>query len=539
MQVREAGGPCHSVDAIVIGAGFAGLYQLHLLRKQGLDARILDAASGVGGTWYWNRYPGARTDSPSDVYQYLFSDELLAEWDWSERYNPQPETERYLNWVADKLGLRPNITFNTVVTEAHWDEAARRWTVRTDTGETWSARFVVACLGPLSAPVAPMFPGEESFKGRIVHTSRWPKEGVALEGKRVGVVGTGATGIQVIQTIAAEVGALTVFQRTANYAIPMRNPRFTEAEKRAMHESYPALKKKVWHTFAGFQWDFDTRNWSACSAEERREILEAYWADGSLKLWVGAFPEFLSDPAVNAEVSDFVREKIRARIKDPETAAKLSPTTHPFGTHRVPLENGYFEAFNRPNVRLVDVKADPITELTPTGVRTQSAEYPLDILILATGFDAVTGSITRIDVRGRDGRSLKELWARDLRTAMGMQVHGFPNLFLTSSPLTPGAAFCNAPVCIQHAVEWITECIARLGERGATRIEATAEFEEAWVRRHDEVASATLIAREKSWYTGANVEGKSSRLIGYPGVDDYRRACDEVKARDYEGFEIA
>ena len=539
MPGQEAHHTQRSVDAIIIGAGFAGLYQLHLLRKQGLNAQILDLASGVGGTWYWNRYPGARTDSPSDVYQYFFSDELLAEWDWSERYTPQAETERYLNWVADKLALRPNITLNTRVTAAHWDEAAQRWSVYTDKGETWSARFVVSCLGPLTALLAPTFQGQDSFKGRIVHTARWPKEGVPLEGKRVGVIGTGATGIQVIQTIAPEVKELTVFQRTANYAIPIRNPRYTEAEKRAQHERYAALKKKVWHTFVGFDWELDTRKWSDLSKEERQELLETYWADGSLRMWVGGFQEFLSDPAANAEVSEFVRNKIRARVRDPETAAKLLPTTYPFGTHRVPLENGYFETYNRPNVHLVDIKADPIKELTPTGLRTQAAEYPLDVLILATGFDAGTGAITQIDIRGRGGRSLKELWSRDLRTAMGMQVHGFPNLFITSSPLSPGAAFCNAPICIQHDVEWISDCIARLGERGAKTIEPTAQFEDAWVKHHDEVASTTLISRERSWYTGANIEGKTSRLIGYPGVDAFRKACDAVKAKDYEGFEIA
>ena len=539
MPGQEAHHTQHSLDAIIIGAGFAGLYQLHLLRKQGLNAQILDLASGVGGTWYWNRYPGARTDSPSDVYQYFFSDELLAEWDWSERYTPQAETERYLNWVADKLALRPNITLNTRVTAAHWDEAAQRWSVHTDKGETWSARFVVSCLGPLTALLAPTFQGQDSFKGLIVHTARWPKEGVPLEGKRVGVIGTGATGIQVIQTIAPEVKELTVFQRTANYAIPIRNPRYTEAEKRAQHERYAALKKKVWHTFVGFDWELDTRKWSDLSKEERQELLETYWADGSLRMWVGGFQEFLSDPAANAEVSEFVRNKIRARVRDPETAAKLLPTTYPFGTHRVPLENGYFETYNRPNVHLVDIKADPIKELTPTGLRTQTAEYPLDVLILATGFDAGTGAITQIDIRGRGGRSLKELWSRDLRTAMGMQVHGFPNLFITSSPLSPGAAFCNAPICIQHDVEWISDCIARLGERGAKTIEPTAQFEDAWVKHHDEVASTTLISRERSWYTGANIEGKTSRLIGYPGVDAFRKACDAVKAKDYEGFEIA
>nr|WP_293368181.1 NAD(P)/FAD-dependent oxidoreductase [Nevskia sp.] len=542
--MSETSAALQTVDAVVIGAGFAGLYQLYRLREQGLTVRVFDTASGVGGTWYWNRYPGARTDSPSHVYQYWFSDELLAEWDWKERFPAQPETERYLNHMADKFDLRRDITLNTRVSRAVWNAQDARWIVETESGdgrrETVSTQYLITCTGPVSAPMLSPYPGHEAFKGEIVHTARWPKGGVDLKGKRVGVVGTGATGIQVIQTIAAEVAELTVFQRTPNYAIPISNPKYDDADRNALRARYPEIRQTVWSTFVGFDVDADPRAYADVTPEERRATLDRLWADGSLAFWLSGFREAFFDRAVNDELSDYVRDKIRVRIKDPAIAAQLVPSDHGFGTRRVPLENGYFEVYNRPNVRLVDIRAAPIERVTERGLQTAAGEYELDVLIFATGFDASTGTLTRIDIRGRDGLSLKEHWARDLRTAMGLQVHGFPNLFMTSAPFAPGAAFCNAPTCLQQQVDWISDCIRHLREeRQARTIEASADLETRWMAHHDEIANMTLISKTRSWYTGANVEGKSSRVLGYLGVGTYRQACEDVKAKGYEGFEIA
>ncbi len=528
------------LDAVIIGAGFTGLYQLWSLRKLGMRVRVVDAAAGVGGTWYWNCYPGARTDSPSNIYQYWFSDELLEEWDWQQRYPDQQESERYFNHVADRFDLRKDITFNTRVDAMTWDDASRRWNVTTHTGETLNAQFVITALGPLSAPLVPPFKGHDTYKGKLVHTARWPREGVDLKGKRVGVIGTGATGIQVVQTIAPEVAQLTVFQRTANYAVPMINPRYNDADRAAMRAQYPVTREAIWTTFAGFDQQSQTRAYFTIPAEERREILEGLWNDGTLKIWVGAFNEIFVDPAVSDEVSDFVREKIRARIHDPKVAEKLIPQDHGFGTRRVPLENGYFTTFNRDNVDLVDVRETPIECFTEKGIRTSAGETELDVIILATGFDAGTGGFLAMDIRGRNGLSLREAWKQEVRTTMGLQIHGFPNLFTTSAPYAPAAAFCNAPTCLQHQVQWITETIDYLRKHDRTVIEPTAETEQRWLAHHDELADQTLVAKTKSWYTGGNVEGKHFRLLSYiGGLPAYIEACDKVKEGEYEGFEVA
>ena len=528
------------LDAVIIGAGLTGLYQLWSLRRLGLRVRVIDAASSVGGTWYWNCYPGARTDSPSNIYQYWFSDELLAEWNWSERYASQAESERYFNHVADRFDLRRDISFNTRVDAATWDDASGRWNLKTDQGETVNTQFVITALGPLSAPLVPPFKGHESFKGRLVHTARWPREGIDLKGKRVGVIGTGATGIQVIQTIAPEVAHLTVFQRTPNYAVPMSNPRYSDQDRAAIRARYPQTREAIWTTFVGFDQAGETRPYFSLSPEERRATLENLWSDGSLKIWVAGFMEIFSDPAASEEISEFVRGKIRARIRDPKVAAKLLPRDHGFGTRRVPLENGYFEVYNRDNVELVDLHETPIDCITPNGIRTSAGEIPLDVIVLATGFDAGTGGLTAIDIRGRGGRSLREEWKKEVRTTMGLQIHGYPNLFTTSAPYAPAAAFCNAPTCLQHQVQWITDCIEYLSRHDRKVIEATAEAEQRWLSHHDELANQTLVAKTRSWYTGGNIEGKHSRLLSYiGGVPAYREACEKVKQHDYEGFEVA
>ncbi|MFE1597606.1 flavin-containing monooxygenase [Methylobacterium sp. ID0610] len=528
------------LDAAVIGAGVAGLYQLYLLRKQGLTVKAFDTASDVGGTWYWNRYPGARFDSEGYIYQYLFSEELYKGWSWSEKFPAQPEIERWLHYVADRLDLRKDIRFNTTIASAHFDEATGRWRIETDQGQVIDARFLITCCGMLSAPLTEMFQGQDTFEGDLFHTARWPKEPVDFAGKRVGVIGIGATGIQVVQTIASTVGHLSVFVRTPQYVLPMKNPTYTPADQEAYKAKFHDLAARIPHTFAGFEYDFENGAWAEKTPEERREVLEQVWQDGSLKLWLASFAEMFFDDAVNAEVSEFVRGKMREELKDPTLCELLIPTDYGFGTHRVPLERGFLRTFHRPNVSLVSVKDNPIAAITPKGLRlADGTEHALDVLILATGFDAGTGALTRIDIRGREGRSLKEEWGRDIRTAMGLQVHGYPNLFTTAAPLAPSAALCNMTTCLQQQAEWISNCIAYMRERGLQVIEADQQFQDRWVDHHDGIAEATLVTKTNSWYMGSNIEGKTRRLLSYiGGVGAYRQKCDEVSAGGYSGFII-
>jgi cyclohexanone monooxygenase/acetone monooxygenase len=524
------------LDALVVGAGVAGLYQLYRLREQGLSVRAIDAASSVGGTWYWNRYPGARFDSEAYIYQYLFSEELYKGWSWSEKFPGQPEIERWLNYVADRLDLRKDIQFGTTVKSAHFNEATQRWLVTTDKGDVIDTQFLVTCCGMLSAPYV-SFPGQETFKGQLFHTARWPKQPVDLAGKRVGVIGNGATGIQVIQTIAGDVRHLKVFVRTPQYIIPMKNPKYSAADAQAYKSKFEHLTQRLPHTFTGFEYDFE-HAWAGLSPEKRREVIEDCWNDGSLKLWISSFSELFFEEAVNAEISEFVREKMRERLKDPKLCDLLIPADYGFGTHRVPLEQNFLETFHQPNVEIVSVKNNPIERVTPTGIQTADGTvHELDIIILATGFDAGTGALTRIDIRGRGGRSLREDWARDIRTTMGLQVHGYPNLFTTAVPLAPSAALCNMTTCLQQQVEWIDNCIRYMRSKNLKAIEPTKDAEDGWVAHHDEIANATLIAKTNSWYLGSNVEGKPRRVLSYcGGVGAYRQKCDEVAASGYQGF---
>jgi acetone monooxygenase len=525
-------------DAIVVGAGFSGLYQVYRLREMGLRVLCLEAAPAVGGTWYWNCYPGARVDSEAKVYQYWFSDELIDEWDWSERFPAQPETERYLNYVADKFDLRRHIQFDTRVNSAEWDEAGRCWLIGTEKGEKFRGRYFVSCAGVLSVPKIPDIPGAERFDGTVVHTARYPREGLDLKGKRVGVVGCGATGVQVIQTIAAEVAHLTAFQRTPCYGIAIRNDKLDDATRAQWRAQATELRERVHHTFVGFQFDFDNGSWYDHTPEERRAVLEQLWADGSLAPWVGSFPEVFSDEEANAEMSEFAREKIRAQVKDPEVAEMLTPRKAGFGTYRVPLESGYYEAFNRDNVTLVDASETPIRRYTENGLETTADHYDLDIVILATGFDASTGALTRMNIRGRDGRSLTEEWQKDVRSTLGLLLHGFPNLFTLSGPLAPSAAFCNAATCLQQQVDWVTDCIAYLVKNEHTTIEPTLAKQDEWVALCEEQANETLLSKTESWYMGANIEGKPRRLLGYLGVGEYQAFCEAVKSSGYAGFEL-
>jgi acetone monooxygenase len=535
----RAESPTIQLDAIVIGTGIAGLYQLYRLREMGLQVRAYDTASGVGGTWYWNRYPGARFDSQVEVYQYWFSEELYKAWKPSERFPAQPETERWLNFVADRLDLKKDIQFNTRIVSAHYRENDGRWTVTTEVGEKIDTQFVLACCGMLSAPLVDRFPGQSTFRGEIHHTGLWPKNGVELKGKRVAVIGTGATGIQVIQTIAPDVAAMKIFVRTPQYVVPMKNPEYSQADWDRWASQFHDLKKRVRSTFAGFHYDFENRPWAELTAEQRTEVLEKFWDDGSLSMWLATFPEMFFDESVSAVVSDFVRNKMRKRLRhDPKLCRLLIPEDYGFGTHRVPLENKYLEVYLRDNVEGIDCRATPIERIVPEGIQTSDGKvHEVDVIILAVGFDAGSGALSRIDIRGREGRSLKDQWKKEIRTAMGLQVHGYPNLFTTGAPLAPSAALCNMTTCLQQQVDWITDCIDYARTQGKRTVEATREFEDNWVKHHDETAAATLVVKTDSWYMGSNVDGKPRRLLAYiGGAGNYHRQCGELAATGYPGF---
>ncbi|MEP9393141.1 NAD(P)/FAD-dependent oxidoreductase [Gordonia sp. VNK1] len=529
-----------TLDAMVIGAGVAGLYELHQLREQGLRVRAYDTASGVGGTWYWNRYPGAKFDSEAYIYQYLFDEDLYNGWSWSQRFPGQAEIEQWLNYVADALDLRRDISFNTTIERAEFDEDTNRWTVTTDSGETIDTQYLITCCGMLSAPMSDMFPGQQDFAGQIFHTARWPRDGVDLAGKRVGVIGNGATGIQVIQTIADEVGHLDVFIRTPQYALPMKNPSYGPDEVAWYKSRLPEFQQNLPNTFTGFEYDF-TDAWDDLTPEQRLARLEDDYENGSLKLWLASFAELFSDEEVSEEISEFVRQKMRARLQDPELEELLIPTDYGFGTHRVPLETNFLEVFHRDNVDAVPVKNNPITRIAPEGiVLADGTVYELDVIVMATGFDAGTGALTRIDIRGRGGRSLAEDWGRDIRTTMGLMVHGYPNMLTTAVPLAPSAALCNMTTCLQQQTEWIADAIAYMRAHDKTVIEPTEEGEEAWVAHHDELADANLISKTNSWYTGSNVPGKPRRVLSYVGgVGAYRAATLEAAAAGYKGFALS
>lgn len=526
------------VDAVVIGAGFTGLYALYRLREMGLKVQGFEAGSDVGGTWYWNRYPGARTDSTCTVYQYWFSDELLEQWDWNERFPSQAETERYLNFVADKFDLKKHFQFSSRVTAANFNEQTQRWSVLTEDGSQFESQFLVMGTGGLTEPVYPEIPGVEDFEGQSFHTSRWPHEKVDFTGKRVGIIGTAATGIQVIQTIASEVSELTVFQRTPNYTIPMRNFKLDDELRQKYRDEMPVIKQKVNETFTGHDYAADPRAFAQVPADERREIMERLWADGTLAYWAGSFAEVFTDEAVNEEFSNFAREKIRARIKDPALAEKLLPTDHGFGTRRVPLETNYYEAFNRDNVKLVDVNETPIESITKSGIKTTTEEYEFDVLIYATGFEVGTGALTRIDIRGLDGISLKERWSQEARTFMGLQVHGYPNMFTVMAPMSPGAAYCNVPTCSQQQVEWITDCIEHVRTQKRQSIEPSQQAQDEWVVHHDEVGSVMLAHKTRSWHVTKTADGRTRPVAYAGGAQVYKQRCDEIKEQGYPQFNV-
>ena len=527
-------------DALIVGAGFSGLYQLLCLRDRlGLDVRVLEAGGGVGGTWYWNRYPGARCDSESHSYCYSFSDELLQEWEWSERYPAQPEIVRYLEFVARRFDLVRDVRFNTRVTAAHYDARDNLWRVTTEAGQVYCAHFLITAVGCLSSANIPAIPGLETFEGRWYHTGQWPHEGVDFSGKRVGQIGTGSTGIQAAPVIAETAERLTVFQRTANYSVPARNAPLTPEFKRYVKQNAASIRELMHSTANGHPFAIADRSALALSAEERQAVYEAAWEKGGLQ-FRATFRDLLQDKAANDTAASFLRNKIRQIVKDPATAAKLADIDHPYAAKRPPIDTGYFDTFNRPNVELVDVRAEPIECVTARGIRTSARDYPLDIIVFATGFDAMTGPMLRMDIRGTEGRSLAKAWAGGPRNYLGLQVAGFPNLFMVTGPGSP-SVLCNMPVAIEQHVEWITGCIAHMRRLGLTRIETSEAAMDGWVAQVNAAAEATLLPQAKhSWYLGANVPGKPRVFMPYAGgMAHYRKICEHVVAQGYRGFELS
>jgi cation diffusion facilitator CzcD-associated flavoprotein CzcO len=539
MAETHAADPSH-YDAIIIGAGMSGLYQLYRLRELGMRVLVLEAGTGVGGTWYWNRYPGARFDSESYSYAYSFSKELLDEWDWGEHFAGQPETLRYLNHVADKFDLRRDIQFRSRVASAHYQDATRSWDITLEDGRSFTTRFMITAIGPLSAPTMPTIPGVESFEGRSFHTARWPHEPVSFEGKRVAVIGTGATGIQTTQEVAKTAKHLTVFQRTPNWCAPLLNSKIDAEEMVKLRAGYPEMFQRCQETFSCFLHTPDPRGTFEVSDEEREAFWEKRYAEPGFGIWQGNFRDILTDRKANAALSDFVARKIRQRVKDPKVAEKLIPKNHGFGTRRVPLETKYYEIYNQPNVELVDLLETPIERVTPHGIKTSATEYEFDIIIYATGFDAITGSFDRIDIRGVDGERLKERWKHGPETFLGVMVDGFPNMMMI---IGPHMALGNIPRSIEYNVEWVTGLMRYAQQHELTRLEATATGVTTWTDHVKSLGVGLLSNEVDSWMTGVNrnVEGKQVRIINrYSGsAPAYRAKCDEVAAKDYEGLALA
>ena len=527
-------------DAIIIGAGMSGLYQLYRLRELGIRVRVFEAGTNVGGTWYWNRYPGARFDSESYSYAYSFSKELLEEWDWSEHFAGQPETLRYLNHVADKFDLRRDIQFESRVTAAIYDEDTRSWNVTLEGGNRFRARFLVTAIGPLSTPTMPRIDGVDTFTGQSFHTAKWPHEPVDFAGKRVAVIGTGATGVQTIQTIAKSVGHLTVFQRTPNWCAPLHNGKIDAETQARIKAGYPEMFRRCQETFACFLHTPDPRGAFEVSDEEREAFYEKLYAERGFGIWQGNFRDILTDRKANATISDFVARKIRQRVKNLEVAEKLIPTNHGFGTRRLPLETFYYEVYNQDNVELVNIVETPIERITPDGIKTSAREYQFDIIIYATGFDAITGSFDKIDFQGAGNVRLKDKWKSGPQTYLGIMVNEFPNMMMLMGPHT---ALGNIPRSIEYSVDWVTGLVRFARESGLTRLEATPTGVASWTD-HVKALGVGLLSNEvNSWMTGinSNVEGKQTRIVArYSGsAPAYRARCDEVAAQRYQELALA
>ena len=534
-QPPRTSGSIEHYDAVVIGAGVSGMYALHHLREMGFSVRVYDGASDVGGTWWYNRYPGARVDGPgSPFYSYTFSDELMNEWDWAETQSEQSAVLAYLEHVADRFDLRRDIQFETWVQDARYDEAAQRWTVETSTGVRASAQFLICAVGALSTANMPDIPGIHDFAGECYHTGRWPHEPVSFEGKRVAVIGTGSSGIQAIPEIAREAAHVTVLQRTPQFAFPSGNRPVTPEEMAEARANWDSVRATMRANPGGFPFETHSRSALAATPEERDALYEQLWQRGSFKFFSDCYMDIAISEEANQSLSDFVRSKIRAIVRDSETAEKLMPD-HFVMTKRPILDNGYFETFNRDNVALVDLREDPIERFTPESVVTRTGEHPIDMLVLATGFDAISGSMLRLNPTGRGGVSLKERWRDRFHNYLGLTIGGFPNLFMIHGPGSPGV-FYNMPLGAERQMDWIGNCMRRLRDKGLCAIEPTADSEEAWASEVTAIANATLFPRTDSWWTGANIPGKPRYFSAYLGGSLYYHRISEVVAKDYEGF---
>ncbi|MFM9882029.1 MAG: flavin-containing monooxygenase [Burkholderiales bacterium] len=526
-----------ALDVIVVGAGFGGIYALYRLRSMGLKVRVFEAGSGVGGTWFWNRYPGARCDVESMQYSYQFSDELQQEWDWTEKYATQPEIMRYANHVVDRFDLRRDIQLNTRVTAAHFDEQENRWQIQTGDGARVSAKFCLMATGCLSSANVPHLEGLESFKGPVFHTGEWPHEPVDFTGQRVAIIGTGSSAVQSIPIIAKQAKHLYVFQRTPNYAVPARNAPLSPEARSAIKADYAGLRERALKMPTGFAFELNRKSALEATPEERRREYEERWAAGGLP-FMGSFGDLLFNNKANETAAEFVRGKIREIVRDPVVADTLAPKNI-LGCKRLCVDSGYYETFNRPNVTLIDISGEPIESITPIGVKAKGQETQVDALILATGFDAMTGSLLRIDIRGKGGLTLNEKWLGGPRTMLGLMTAGFPNLFTITGPGSPSVLAMMILAVEQH-VDWVASCVAYMRERGLARIEPTLEAEDEWVAHVNEVAAPNLRSTCSSWYVGANIPGKPRVFMPYiGGFPLYVRKCDEVVAKGYEGFALA
>ncbi len=540
IQARtDAAGDAGRVDAVIVGAGFAGLFAIHRMRQLGLTLRCIEAGDGVGGTWFWNRYPGARCDVESLDYSYSFSNELQQEWKWSSRFADQSEILAYLNHVADRFDLRRDIQFETRVTAMRFDEKRDVWIVSTDKGDEIEARFCLMASGNLSVPRVPDFAGIERFKGKWYHSAQWPKEGVDFTGKRVALIGTGSSGVQMLPKLAALASHVTVFQRTANFSVPARNAPIPDDDERNHKARYPELRKAGLKQSSGMsRIPIPTMAAQDMPAEERTKFYEELWAKGGSARIMTAFNNLLRNEEANETLASFVRNKIRSIVKDPETAELLTPRGHPIGAKRLCVDMDYFESFNRDNVKLVDARRAPIQEITETGIRTTEAEYEFDAIVFATGFDAMTGALNEITITGRDGRRLKDKWVNGPTTYLGLMVAGFPNMFIVAGAGSPSVK-SNMVTAIELHIEWIANCLTYAASHGALTIEAQQDAEDEWVQHVNEVANGTLFPKADSWYMGANIPGKPRVFMPYiGGIPAYIKACEQVVADNYRGFDF-
>ncbi|MGI9327277.1 MAG: flavin-containing monooxygenase [Pseudomonadales bacterium] len=524
-----------SYDALIVGAGFAGTFMLYRLRQQGLRAKVLEAADGPGGTWYWNRYPGARCDIESMEYSYQFSEALQQEWEWSERYATQPEILQYINTVVDRFDLRSDMQFNTRVASAQFDDAQKRWTLTSTEGEVFDAKFVVMATGCLSSANLPQFEGLESFAGDWYHTGHWPHEPVDFSGKKVAVIGTGSSAIQSIPLIAEQAAQLTVFQRSANYSVPAHNQPLDPRKVAEIKSSYGQFRQANSETAFHADFGYNEANALDVTAQERQQEYEARWARGGLP-FMAAFADLLFVPEANDTAADFLRGKIRGIVEDPETAERLLPSSV-VGCKRLCVDTNYFATYNRDNVRLVDVSENQIQRLTVTGLETQDQSYAFDAIVFATGFDAMTGALTKIDIRGEGGRRLIDAWSEGPKTYLGLSVAGFPNLFTVTGPGSP-SVLTNMLPSIEHHVNWIADCIRYVNEQGVRAIDATTDAQDQWVAHVNEVGDTSLYPRCNSWYLGANIPGKPRVFMPYLGFPPYAEKCQEVAEHGYQGYAL-